>query len=160
MPQLDPSSYASQIFWLLICFFSLMFILSKFIVPKITEIRQQRTNKIDGYLHKAEQLRQKTENAISKYEAALADATKKANDELQKTQTELNKIISEKQSKLDKKLQAQIKAGEEEIAAGKAEALKEIKTMSATLTAEILHKLDISDVSANDIKTIINREAQ
>ena len=51
MPQLDPTSYASQIFWLLICFFSLMFILSKFIVPKIAETRQQRANKIDGYLH-------------------------------------------------------------------------------------------------------------
>ena len=57
-------------------------------------------------------------------------------------------------------MQAQIKAGEEEIAAGKAEALKEIKNVSATLTAEILHKLEISGVSANDIKTIINREAQ
>lgn len=160
MPQLDPSTFASQIFWLLICFFTMMFILSKFIVPKIAETRNLRTNKIDGYLQKAEKLKESTQNAITKYENALAEATQKANSELEKTKEELNKLIAEQQSKLDKKLQKQIQKEEAEIAVQKEEILKEIKSVSATLTSEILEKLDISDVSMSDIKTIINHEAQ
>ena len=160
MPQLDPSSYASQIFWLLICFFTLMFIMSKFIVPKIAETRKLRTNKIDGYLQKAEELRKKTEASIKKYEDALNEATQKANLKISQTRDELNTIIADKQAKLDKKLQAQIKKGEEEIEIGKKEALKEIKNVSAAITAEILNKLDINDISLTDIKSVINREAQ
>ncbi len=162
MPQLDPATalFASQIFWLIICFFTMMFIMSTFIIPKIAETRQQRQNKIDGYLQRADKLRQQTEDAIKKYEDALSDATQKANSSLQTTKDELNRIIADKQSELDKKLEAQIKAGEAEINAGKVAALKEIKTVSAELATEILRKLSIDGIKPADIKTIIEHEAE
>ena len=53
MPQLDTSTFTSQLFWLVVCFFSMMFIMSKFIIPKIADIMEQRQRKIDGYLNKA-----------------------------------------------------------------------------------------------------------
>ena len=160
MPQLDPTSYASQIFWLLICFFSLLFIMSKFIIPKIADIRQQRESKIDGYLHKAEQLQQKTEAAIAKYQTALDNATAEANKALLSAKDDLNKTIAQKQADLDKKLQAQVKVGEAEINASKEQALKQIKTMSVGLAEEILQKFDIANIKSSDIKTIIDREAE
>ena len=160
MPQLDPSSFTSQIFWLLICFFAMMFIMSTFIIPKIADITQQRANKIDGYLHKAEQLQSKTQAAIDKYETALKEASTKASEELQKTKDELDSLISKKQNELDKKLQKQIQSGEEEISAQKQAALKEIKNISAALSMEILSKLDINDIKLTEIKKLIEQEVK
>ena len=160
MPQLDPSSYASQIFWLLICFFTMMFIMANFIVPKIADIRQQRENKIDGYLHKAEEFKQKTEKAVQRYEEALHTATKTASEALQNTKDELNQMIGQKQTSLDKKLQKKIKTGEAEILKEKENALKEIKSVSADITAELLHKLNINDIKLSDIKQTIEQEAK
>lgn len=160
MPQLDISTYTSQIFWLLVCFFMLLLFLSNFIVPKIIETRKLRMNKIDSYLQKAEKTKQKTENSIAKYEKSLADATNKANLEIEKTKEELEKMLLQQQEKFAKKLQKQIQAEEAKIAEEKTTALKEIKSISANLTAEILKKLDISNVEMSDIKSIINREAQ
>lgn len=160
MPQLDPSTYTSQIFWLLICFFCLMFIMSKFIVPKISGIRQQRENKIDTYLRKAELVQQKTEAAIKRYEEALNDATKKANQSLQATREELDEMISQRQAELDKKLKKQLQQGETEIAKGKEEALKEIKSVSSEIAMEILTKLEINKIKPSELKTIINHEAE
>ena len=160
MPQLDPSTYASQIFWLLVCFFALMFIMSTFIIPKIAEIRQQRQDKIDGYLLKAEELKQKTEDAIKRYETALGNASQKAEASLQSTRDELNALIGSRQSELEKKLQAQIKAGEDEINQGKEAALLEIKTVSSELALDILRKLDISEIKASEVKKIIEHEAE
>ena len=57
MPQLDTSTFTSQLFWLVVCFFSMMFIMSKFIIPKIADIMEQRQRKIDGYLNKAADLK-------------------------------------------------------------------------------------------------------
>ena len=160
MPQLDPSSYASQIFWLLICFFAMMFIMSNFIIPKIAETRQQRENKIDSYLHKAEELQQKTETAIKRYEDALNSASQQASAALEETKNELNQVISKKQAELDKKLQKPIQLGEQEISSEKEAALKEIKSVSAEVTMEILHKLNISNIKTADIKNIIEQEAK
>ena len=160
MPQLDPSSFTSQIFWLLICFFAMMFIMSTFIIPKIADITQQRASKIDGYLNKAEQLQAKTQKAIDKYETALKDASAKAALELENTKTELDKMITQKQAELDKKLQKKIKAGEEEINSEKLAALKEIKNISAALSMEILGKLDISDIKLTEVKKIIEQEVK
>ena len=160
MPQLDPSSFASQIFWLLICFFAMMFIMSNFIVPKIAEIRQQRDNKVDGYLRKAEELQQKTESAIQRYEEALKRASQQASTALLETQDELDQIISKKQDELDKKLQKQVKNGEMEISLEKEAALKEIKSVSAEITMEILRKLNIDNIKSADVKRIIEQEAK
>ena len=80
MPQLDTSSFTSQLFWLIICFFSMMFIMSKFIIPKISEIMEQRQRKIDSYLNKAADFKQQAEAALLKYQDALAKATAKADN--------------------------------------------------------------------------------
>ena len=82
MPQLDTSSFTSQLFWLIICFFSMMFIMSKFIIPKISEIMEQRQRKIDSYLNKAADFKQQAEAALLKYQDALAKATAKADKSL------------------------------------------------------------------------------
>ena len=52
MPQLDFSIFPSQFFWLCVCFFSMLFIMSKIIIPRIAEMIELRREKIDGNLEK------------------------------------------------------------------------------------------------------------
>ncbi|MBT7451768.1 MAG: F0F1 ATP synthase subunit B', partial [Rhodospirillaceae bacterium] len=42
MPQFDPSTFSSQLFWLLICFVVLYWVISKFAIPRIGDILEQR----------------------------------------------------------------------------------------------------------------------
>ena len=65
MPQLDTSTFTSQLFWLIVCFFSMLFIMSRFIVPRIADILEQRQRKIDGYLNKAHNIRLEAAEKIS-----------------------------------------------------------------------------------------------
>ena len=85
MPQLDFSVFPSQLFWLLISFFTMLFIMSKFIIPKTAEMINLRREKIEGDLAKASEIRQKMEKSLLKYNQALQQATMKANESLQKT---------------------------------------------------------------------------
>lgn len=64
MPQLDTSTFTSQLFWLIVCFFSMLFIMSRFIVPRIADILEQRQRKIDGYLNKAHNIRLEAEESL------------------------------------------------------------------------------------------------
>ena len=153
MPQLDTSTFTSQLFWLVVCFFSMMFIMSKFIIPKIADIMEQRQRKIDGYLNKAADLKEQAE--LRKYQNALAAATEKADKSLADTKDEMNRLISDKQSELEARLQKKIKEGEKEINAGKEEALKQIKAVSEDLALDVIKKIGISGIKASDIKAAI-----
>lgn len=155
MPQLDTSSFTSQLFWLIICFFSMMFIMSKFIIPKIADIMEQRQRKIDSYLDKAADLKQQAETALQKYQDALAQATENANQSLANTKDELNKLINDKQSELENRLQKKIKDGEAEINTNKEQALKQIKAMSEELALEVVKKIGITGIKTPDIKAAI-----
>lgn len=160
MPQLDISTFTSQLFWLCVSFFSMLFIMSKFIIPKIGDILAQRQRKIDDYLHKAHMTRQQAEESLNKYHQALADATRKADETLRKTQEELNSFITGKQNELRDELHRKIIEGEAEIAADKAEALVKVREMSAELAGDIIKKLDISVINAADIKNAIKKIEQ
>jgi len=56
MPQFDPSTYASQLFWLAVMFVALYWIVSKIAVPRIGEVLEQRARVIQDDLDRATQL--------------------------------------------------------------------------------------------------------
>ena len=66
MPQLDPSSYVSQVFWLLVSFF-LMLVMMKFVViPRISVAIEERKRNIESYVKKAEKLQQEALASLEK----------------------------------------------------------------------------------------------
>lgn len=155
MPQLDTSTFASQLFWLCICFFSMLFIMSKFIIPKIADILEQRQRKIDGYLIKAHQLKIQAEETLKKYQDALNEANEHATKALSKTQTELNSLIEKKQNDLTQHLHKMLEEGEKEIAKSQKEAINKVKSVSEDLALDIAQKIGLKDISSADIKAAI-----
>jgi F-type H+-transporting ATPase subunit b len=94
LPQLDISTFASQLFWLLISFVILYTVISRVAAPKIGGVIQDRANRIRGDLETAAKAKRDSEAAIAGYEKALADARTrglKTSDELRnKVQAEIN----------------------------------------------------------------------
>ena len=154
MPQLDFSVFPSQLFWLSISFFSMLFIMSKLIIPRIAEMINLRKDKIDGYLQKAAEIKDKAEDALQKYHQALQKATDEATQSLQKTQQDMQKLIDRKQADLAAELTAQIAAGEKKIQDGKTKALQQVQEMSENLALDVLQKLGLK-VAAADVKKAV-----
>ena len=155
MPQLDTSTFPSQLFWLIVCFFSMLFIMSRFIVPRIADILEQRQRKIDGYLNKAHNIRLEAEESLKKYQDALAKATAEANRSLAATQAELNAYMQAKQDELAAKLQKKIAAGEAEIAKSKEEAMARVKDMSEELAQTVVAKIGLTSITAKQLKEAV-----
>lgn len=159
MPQLDPTWYVSQLFWLCICFFTMLFIMGKIFAPRIADILAQRQHKIDNYLVKAHQLKEQAEESLQKYHEALAQATADANETLEKTHKELDDYMSKKQSDLAEKLNAKIKEGEEQIIASKEQALKEVRGIAEELALDVVKKMGIKQISVQDLKNSLKKVA-
>ena len=112
MPQLNPESFSSQIFWLTFLFVVLFLINHFFFLPKIKRIRKERDNTIQSYLDEAKKLNDSLNSLIEKMnkefnEAKIQQNTliKKAFDEnkknFDKKLLEINNDFEEKKSKLN-----------------------------------------------------------
>ena len=68
MPQLDPTYWASQAFWLILVFSILYISISKFYLPKIKENLDNRENKIKEDLENANKFKELSEAKIKEYQ--------------------------------------------------------------------------------------------
>ena len=150
MPQLDFSVFPSQLFWLVVSFLTMLFIFSKFIIPKTAEMINLRKAKIDGDLEKAAAIKQQVEQALEKYNHALAEASAKAQVSLQKTKDELNDLILRRQEDLNARLKVEIESGEKKVELAKERALQKVEDASAELAVEVLKKLGFGGVKVKD----------
>lgn len=152
MPQLDPSTYVSQIFWLLVSFFSLWLVMSWFIVPKIEDVLKQRRQKIDDFVKKAEKINKQALSSLDKYHKALDKAKNSAEAAIAKNRQELDDTIAEKKAEIEEALAKKIADSEHMLAKQKQETLEAIEHISQTLADSIVVKLDVKKTKSKSEK--------
>ncbi len=151
MPQLDLSTFASQAFWMVVCFSLLWILVSVFITPKITDVLEQRKRKIDDYIRKAEKLNQQAKTSLEKYEQALNEAKIKASADIAANQKESAAFLAAEEKMLNERLNKQIADSEFKLATEKKETLQQIESLSQNLAFEIVQKLGFTQISKEDI---------
>jgi F-type H+-transporting ATPase subunit b len=155
LPQLDTTTFAGQIFWLVVTFVALYLVMSRLAVPKIGGVIADRTNRIKGDLETAARAKRDSEAAIAGYEKALADARArglKSSDELRNSvQAEINA----KNDAAAKQLAADTAKAEARIAEMRKAAMAKVGDVARETAADIVPKLTGEAASSNDINTAI-----
>ena len=141
LPQLNVSTFSSQVVWLVITFVILYVLMSKVALPRIGEVLEERQNKIDDNLSKAEELKAQADKASNAYETSLSDARGQAQAALRDVKEKAADEAARRQSKLNEKLQAQIASSETAIAAARDEALSGIKDAATDVATSVFDKL-------------------
>ena len=103
MPQLDPTYWASQAFWLILIFTLLYLALSKIFIPKIKESIDDRENKIKDDLDEAQKLKLIAEEKLKEYELTVEEAKKEVLKTLFVSKNKLSLEIQNKKKKLKKR---------------------------------------------------------
>lgn len=155
MPQLDPTSFSSQLFWLLITFVMLYLIMWKVVMPKIGGILQDRQERIDDDLEKAEMLRKEAEDVREAYEKAVADGRNKAQETIRAASEKMAAEAASQHDALTEKLKAQTTEAEARISAAKEEALANIRTVATEVTQAAAGKLIGRDISDSDAEKAV-----
>lgn len=159
MPQLDVTTYTSQLFWLFICFSFLYLTLKYQIIPKLEQIKQNRWNHIEGAQEEAKLLKNNKKSIEEQCEVAIKKAknlaletieeiTKKSKSQIENQRAEFIKKNTEKINKFKIKL-----AKEEE----KAE--KIISQKINLLVIESIAKASQKAISKNIIEKALNKKS-
>jgi F-type H+-transporting ATPase subunit b len=153
MPQLDYTSFSSQLFWLVVVFLILYIVLTKAALPGVREVLQSRQDRIASDLDKAEAAQKEAEKVKASYTdsldkarhkavAVLADASAVIQKEMAIKNGELDLVLAKKMDEADHK----IAALRTEVSAGMAPVAVEL---SQVIVEKLLHKtIDIAAVRA------------
>ncbi|MGO1118923.1 F0F1 ATP synthase subunit B family protein [Rhodovibrionaceae bacterium A322] len=142
LPQIKQvDTFASQIFWLVVTFATLYFIMSRMVLPRVTEVMEERRHKIDDDLARAERLKTEATDVMADYETALTDAREQASDSLKKTSDELTAKATARHDAFTQELAEKSREADERIASATAEAMDNLKTVAAEAAVAVTQKL-------------------
>lgn len=155
MPQLDPSSYASQIFWLAITFLIFLLICWKVALPKIGRVLEERRQRIAGDLEEARTLRDEAERVLADYEEAVAKARNDAQAIVRKTAGEAQERAHHEHERLGAQIGTMIGEAEDRIDKARDEAIANVNQVAGELAQTAAAKLLGAEVSRADADSAV-----
>ena len=143
MPQIDQilTTYASQIFWMLLVFVLIYAIIGKAMLPKIEATVDQRNDRIAGDLAAAENAR-RVADELEEEQRLRLDANRA--EALKVTQAAKDASAREAEAKIkahDAELDAKLADAEARLATARQSALGEIETVAAEAAREMVARL-------------------
>lgn len=151
MPQLDTTTFSSQLFWLGVCFLVLYFILSYVLVPKITGVLESRENVREQKLNQASTYREQAEDLLAEYEKILAQARKDAHGQYQSVVNATALKLAEKKQDMLDKFQERLHIAEQELYRARIEVTADIQSVAQEIAGDILKKLTGHTYSADQL---------
>ena len=155
MPQLDPTYWASQAFWLILIFTTLYLALSNLFIPKIKDNIDIRENKIKDDLDEAQKLTNLAEQKLVDYEQSIEDAKKEVQKIIFESKNELSLQIQNKKKEFDKEIEKEIKSAEREIEDLKKGSLESISTISEDMASKVIEQISGEPMNQSSVKAAI-----
>lgn len=141
MPQLDPTWFASQLFWLAVSMVVLYVALSRLVLPPLQAVIELRRTTREGDLAMAQQLKTEAESAREEYERALADARLRAQAIFTDTELKNKQATEAALAEINRTLTARMAEAEKRITESKRRLLGDLQPAGAELAAQIVEKL-------------------
>ena len=155
MPQLDPTYWASQAFWLILVFVILYISISKFYLPKIKGNLVNRENKISKDLEDANDFKEKSDSKIKEYEIILENAKREVSKIHFESKNNLDKNIQLKKEEMEKEIEKEILKAQKEISDLKKNSISSIQNISKNIASDIIQNISGDKLNESSIKAAV-----
>ena len=155
MPQLDPTFYSSQLFWLAVTFITLLLLMWRVALPRVSDILATRQDRMEQDLERAEALKSEADEVMQAYEAELAESRSTAFEALKGVQEKAALEAAARTEEIETKLAAELADAEARIAASRSAALANISTIATDLASAAFEKLTGETADSGAIETAV-----
>jgi F-type H+-transporting ATPase subunit b len=160
MPQLDPTYWASQAFWLILTFTVLYISIAKLYLPKIKNNLDDRENKIKDDLDAANKFKDLSELKLKEYEKILENSKKEVIKIHLDSKNKLDKDIQTKKDVMDKEIETEITKAQQEINELKKNSILDIQNISKDLASKIIENISGDKLNESSIKATVAEVAK
>ena len=155
MPQLDPTYWASQAFWLILVFTILYISIAKFYLPKIKDNLDNRENRIKDDLDDANKFKELSELKLKEYEKILEDAKKEVIKIHIESKNSLDKDIQTKKEGIEKEIEKEILKAQKEVSDLKKNSISDIQKISENIASNIIETISGDKLNESSIKAAV-----
>ena len=160
MPQLDPTYWASQAFWLILTFTVLYISIAKLYLPKIKNNLDDRENKIKDDLDAANKFKDLSELKLKEYEKILENSKKEVIKIHLDSKNKLDKDIQTKKDVMDKEIETEITKAQQEINELKKNSILDIQNIPKDLASNIIENISGDKLNESSIKATVAEVAK
>ena len=160
MPQLNPEFWVSQIVWLVLTFGILYIVLSKLILPKISNNLESRKSQILENIETAETQREDSEKKIKEFEKIILESKLEAKNYFNEARQKILEDINNKRIALEKDIDDEISAVEQEVNNLKITSSEKIKNIAVETSSELIKQLIGEEANSSSISAIVEEQSR
>ncbi len=160
MPQLNPEFWVSQIVWLILTFGLLYLVLSKIILPKISDNLESRKSQILENIEAAEAQREESEKKIKEFEKIILESKLEAKNYFNEARQKILDDINTKKLALEKDIDEEISAAEQEVNNLKIGSSEKIKNIAIETSSELIKQLIGEEANNSSISAIVEDQSR
>lgn len=155
MPQLDPTWFASQLFWLAITFVGLYFVLSRLVLPPLQDIIARRQQAVAGDIEQAQNLKAQAEAARLEYERMMLEARERAQAVITDAVAQGKAAAEQASRNLERDIEKKLSEATQKIEATKQQLIDGLSASTAELTEMIVTKLTQTEPNKDKVKAVL-----
>jgi|TARA_B100001029_G_C15019445_1_gene429549 F-type H+-transporting ATPase subunit b len=156
MPQLDPEFWFSQVFWLILTFGGMYFILSKFILPKISQNIETRKSQILENIEIAEKQRKDSESKLKEFDEIILNSKLEAIKIFNDVKKNITNEINKKKESLEKDLDQEVILVEKEINDLKKNSINKINLIAVETSIDLIKHIMGEEINKSSISAIVD----
>ena len=160
LPQLDFSTWPTQIFWLVISFALAFVLMQRVVTPRIAAVLEERHTRLDDDMQMARQATDEAENLRMTFEKKLAEARSEATDRTRASLAEAQAEAEKKNNAAAKRISTRLDKAEARIREARDAAMKELGDVATQGAIDAAATLAGIKVTKTDAKKAVAAAAK
>lgn len=160
LPQFDPTSWPSQLFWLATFFILLYVFFGKSIIPSLGKTIETRTSYIANHIQKAEALSAEAELLNAEVNAAYKAASHTAGIQIAETENAVKVKLSTALTDFRTRYEQQVEMTEKKINAAKETAMTDMEEIVVALASQAAEKIAGIPASESGAESVVKSLGQ
>lgn len=156
MPQLNPKTMATQLFWLAVTFIALYVLMAKVALPKVGAVIDARAERIDSDLSVASHAKSEAEQLTTAYSHTLDKARSEASASLRAAVEATEKEVARREMEATAKAALEAKAVEARLAAAQRAAMMNVSVIAVDVATAAVQRLSGVAVTEADASKAVN----
>jgi F-type H+-transporting ATPase subunit b len=154
-PPFETWHMPSQLFWLAILFTTLYFAMSRYILPKLGDTIEKRSDRIASDLDEAARLDDQAKEAQKALELRLAQARANARATADAARARVDADLAEESKRTDQEIERKLSAADSRLAGLRADAMKNVESIAAEAAGLIASRLGVK-ASPSDLAQAVS----
>jgi F-type H+-transporting ATPase subunit b len=140
----------------IVAFVIVFALLAKFAFPAMNKMLEERRNKIQGDLEKAEETRRTAEQELADYRAQLAGAREESNRIIEEARRTADQLRRDLQAKAEQEAQATVARAQEEIRAERDRVFQELRSQVGAIAVDLAGRVVGESLDADAHRRLID----